>query len=980
MRRAVSKIIPSSKFLSSSNSNNPSSTFNNTNNNNNSNNSNNNNNKNSINNSIENSFASISSNLKIDFNSVDEFYIQLDQPHKTWLPGDEVPGQIILISKKNLVNIVITLSLIGYVKLNLSHSKLRPIKHTLFDHTIKIFGGNNSNNNSPSDNSQTDINNGLSKGEHVFPFIVKLPNKRIFTSIDFGKGSITYVLRASIGNSSNYIFQSNLSPSLPTNSLTSIHSNSSNPNTPPDTTSTTSSNNLISKTKNLKILHNPSYSSEKIINIVNPIDVTSLPSPKPKRLILKDPRSSATKKLSRTQSSTSTINTFSTISSNNSDSNGDATTINNTNNNSSMINNNGSNNTNNSNGPSMTSTTTTTTTNNNNTTLTSSAMTINSTGNTLNSSFQKPVTIKVSLEVPQRGYLRGELIPIKLSISHLKKIQDLNGIIITFVRVCRLDNGPDTFYESFRKDLQQSIIPLYVDPVTFQSEINTSVRVPADSFPSIVGCPLVSFQYFIEVLINLSGKSLSLDSEGISTDRHSPNNDNSNGNNVNDHQILNSNGMNGSIIPNPNTILGNSDSSSKFNFNFHNSATLSSQHHNERSGFINTDKFKRSKKFLQLTTEIIIGTHRSLSQDVIDNNNNNINNIPHNELQLPNSISRRSSSSMSNNSPPGMFNHPGSSPSPNLNQSSNLYPQSIQLHSSTYPPPPPPPLASPIRTTVSNSTLGSGGLTSVATTTNSPTNQGVQPSNSQGAVASANSTYINPIPETMAMNTFQSPPYFENDVNFGSTFASIPDYNELQSQPPPNEFDQQQLSSELSEKARMRAHEESLLPSAPPMDDETLPTQSQSQSQPHQDNIEQIPQSSNSHPTNDQLPPVIQDSQFQFFSYEGGQMPPGLSTSDESLLNNHRTIGGVQGLRSQLSNDEVDDNGSVDLYHDPGAELGLSNNNNHENNNIDHGDQYSTIDYVPNYESVNNDRLLVENTNNNQVSTGTNNETQDVIN
>ena len=42
------------------------------------------------------------------------------------------------------------------------------------------------------------------KREHVFPFIVKLPNKRVFTSIDFGKGSINYTLKASIGNSSSY--------------------------------------------------------------------------------------------------------------------------------------------------------------------------------------------------------------------------------------------------------------------------------------------------------------------------------------------------------------------------------------------------------------------------------------------------------------------------------------------------------------------------------------------------------------------------------------------------------------------------------------------------------------------------------------------------------------------------------------------------------------------------------------------------------
>ena len=185
-------------------------------------------------------------------------------------------------------------------------------------------------------------------------------------------------------------------------------------------------------------------------------------------------------------------------------------------------------------------------------------------------------TIKAILEVPQRGYLRGELIPIKLSINHLRKIQDFNGIIITFVRVCRLDNGPDGVVESFRKDLQQLILPLYVDPVTFQSEINSSLRVPADAFPTIFGCPLVSFQYFVEVLINLSGKSIALDSD-----------------------------VDARAKANPQATKSSLD---KFKFNFDSTQT-------ERSTYINTDSYKRLKKFLQLTTEIYIGTHRLSTQE-----------------------------------------------------------------------------------------------------------------------------------------------------------------------------------------------------------------------------------------------------------------------------------------------------------------------------------------------------------------------------
>ncbi|KAI5966310.1 RIM8 [Candida pseudojiufengensis] len=488
MRRAVSKILPTPKLfnelpINSSSTNSSSSIINN--------------------NSSKNSSSNLVSNFKLDFNAVDEFYTQLDDPHKIWLPGDEVSGQIVLVSKKNLANIIITLSLIGFIKINASsHSKLRPLKHTLFDHTIRIYGNDNEEQQEGGDNSE--FNNGLFKGEHVFPFIVKLPNKRVFTSIDFGKGSINYILKGSVGNSSSYI------------------------NAP---------------TSEKKFIHNPSYTSEKLINLINPMDVSSLPKPKPKRLILRDPRTNQqnNRKLIRTQSSTSTINTintFGTFSSNNSDTSTDDRS--------------------------------------------SSQLNIDDLNNHNNHSHNKPpATIKVILNVPQRGYLRGESIPVKLSINHLKKVQDLNGIIITFVRVCRLDNGPDGVVESFRKDLQQVVLPLYVDPITFQSEIQSSLRVPADSFPTITGCPLVSFQYFIEVLINLSGKSIIVDPEAI-TDRHSPDSQQQD----QQHQI---------------TSIEN------FQFNFNSSL----QHQKDRSNFINTDRFKRSKKFLQLTSEIYIGTHRS---------------------------------------------------------------------------------------------------------------------------------------------------------------------------------------------------------------------------------------------------------------------------------------------------------------------------------------------------------------------------------
>lgn len=448
---------------------------------------------------------------KIDSSSVEDFYILLDHPHKLWLPGEEISGQVVLVSRKNLANIAIVFSLRGYVKIHaLPQSKLRPVKHMLFNHAIKIYGPETA----PLPGREHEFVNGLYKGEHRFPFIVKLPNKRVFTSIDFGKGAIVYVLKTSLKSASE-----------PSEHVLL-----------PASTSSSSPADFFS-IKSLAKLSAPSFSSEKIINLINPIDVADLPLPKPKRLLIKNPHKNL--KLLRVQLSNSTLNTFSTFSSNDSD---------------------------------------------------TAAVSSNPlTPNLINSHLalssasvasklpDSPKNIRVSLELARRGFLKGELIPIKLTINHLKKIQDSRGIIVTLVRVCRLDYGLDGFYESFRKDLQQLVIPLFVDPKTFSLEINTSLRVPPDAFPTISGCPIVSFQYFIEVMLNLSGKSLSFD--GPSEHPKS------------------------AAIPleEPQSSPGNTLGA----YSIH-----PYQMNQDRSDFINTDRFKRLKKFLLITSEVVIGTFR----------------------------------------------------------------------------------------------------------------------------------------------------------------------------------------------------------------------------------------------------------------------------------------------------------------------------------------------------------------------------------
>lgn len=735
---------------------------------------------------------------KIDSSSVDDFYISLDSPHKSWLPGEEISGQVILILKKHLANIAIEFCLAGYIKINaLPHLKLKTVKRTLFNHNIRIYGPDPD---LPRPNDNDEFVNGLYKGEHRFPFIVKLPKKRIFTSIDFGKGAIEYVLKTSLRSADDPI-------------------SSNSPCDSPGAVST----DFLAKARHLTRFNGAAYTSEKIISLVNPIDVADLPPPKPKRLIINDPRRN--KKLLRVESSTSTINTFSTLSSNNSDTDSNV--------NLGLP----------SNGPATTtltlppSHTGNTPTSLHNAHVSPGNSAPSSFSPSLNADHSKLNNIRVSMELPQSGFLRGELIPIKLNIHHLKKIQDTKGIIVTLVRVCRLDYGPDGLYESFRKDLLQLVIPLFVDPNTFQSEINTSLRVPPDAFPTISGCPMVSFQYFIEVMLNLSGKSLSVDGPS-------------------DHPKSNLAPSDDMLSAGPGISPGNQG-----NYTYH--------AYQNRSEFINTDKFKRLKKFLQITSEVVIGTHRldKLSTTVTPPGGLNQN--------LANGTRRSSSSSASNSASP-----------------------STQAHAHIQTP-----------------------HTGNANVIHSR------------VAASSN---IGSIPESSPMNNF-TPPYLRDSQAISplqlSPLANAPTYEDIISDvslpPQPN----------LSEKERMRLHEQSLLPSEPQFDtSDTEDRETVSPVDPRHDILDDIVQSNGL--SSDTVANIQHDGSNTFLpSNAGGSRTP-LQDMPDPMSSMPNNFDNETSLWDQN-----------DLYEPFGQENGhdtFGPNGPHE--------------FVPNYDTATNDRLVVQHT------------------
>ncbi|KAI0592372.1 pH-response regulator protein palF/RIM8 [Pyrenophora tritici-repentis] len=158
----------------------------------------------------------------------------------------------------------------------------------------------------------------------------------------------------------------------------------------------------------------------------------------------------------------------------------------------------------------------------------------------------KGKTITATIDVLKPAFLRGDQIPIKVTVNHTKHVRSLKGIIITLYRQARVDMHPalpvvpnskgaktksEDYYPKsrtglgglslssagschlFRKDLCQSFAPLFVDPRTLTAEVKCAVRVPDEAFPTIANVPgaMISFKYYVEVVIDIQGKLTGLD-------------------------------------------------------------------------------------------------------------------------------------------------------------------------------------------------------------------------------------------------------------------------------------------------------------------------------------------------------------------------------------------------------------------------------------------------------------------------------------
>ncbi|KAJ5676005.1 Arrestin-like N-terminal [Penicillium macrosclerotiorum] len=132
-------------------------------------------------------------------------------------------------------------------------------------------------------------------------------------------------------------------------------------------------------------------------------------------------------------------------------------------------------------------------------------------------------TITAKAEVLRAGVLPGDALPVKITINHWKQVRSAHGIIVTLYRQGRIDLHPAIPIGStaagkkpvctFRKDLSQTFAPLIVDPTTMTAVVKTSIRVPEDAFPTITRVPgsMINFRYYVEVVVDLRGKITSPD-------------------------------------------------------------------------------------------------------------------------------------------------------------------------------------------------------------------------------------------------------------------------------------------------------------------------------------------------------------------------------------------------------------------------------------------------------------------------------------
>lgn len=339
-------------------------------------------------------------NISLNASIVRQFYIELKEPHRIWKPEEYISGEAVLIIKRDITNIALRLILSSEIKVRAGTGATGRRKRceTLFEKSTLLYGDNVKHG-----VGNDKIINGLTKGEHRFPFRIRIPSgRKVFSSIKFERGSIRHFLQCQIESAV------------------------------------------------LRQTDKPVSFCQESFSVIVPTDVSELPPQKVKKVVLQS-ASMVRRPRGMGDGSSSSLTkgtTLSTASNSSGGSNGESSTV--------------------------------------------------------------DKTVTISVDIPHSGFAIGEIVPINVSVKHYKEFCHPAGLIVTLTRICRVSGGgKDEPMETFRKDLCQSISPLYVDAKTLGSDVTVYLKIPIDTFSTFTSLPTYFiFQYYIEVVVNLSQKNI----------------------------------------------------------------------------------------------------------------------------------------------------------------------------------------------------------------------------------------------------------------------------------------------------------------------------------------------------------------------------------------------------------------------------------------------------------------------------------------
>ncbi|KAL8721264.1 MAG: hypothetical protein Q9225_002006 [Loekoesia sp. 1 TL-2023] len=163
-------------------------------------------------------------------------------------------------------------------------------------------------------------------------------------------------------------------------------------------------------------------------------------------------------------------------------------------------------------------------------------------GHSTTSSDEPVLAPSATVEMLQSGCLPGDVVSARVTVHLGRPFKNPQGIILTLYRECHIDihpaiplgpwqNGNKQEYEDyypksrtglgglslssggssrvFRQDISQKSTALYIDKQTLTAIVKASIHVPEEVFPTISTVPgrMIDFKYYVEIIIDLRGKS-----------------------------------------------------------------------------------------------------------------------------------------------------------------------------------------------------------------------------------------------------------------------------------------------------------------------------------------------------------------------------------------------------------------------------------------------------------------------------------------